>query len=427
MSIQSATYDPAWEQLFEEFQLIPSLKPRSGDLRAQTRRPRMSASRARAGSAAFGMISNALLTHQAVVKIVPGGGVTSSGRLAGQLAYISRQGRVTTERGETGERIDGMEGLEAVQKDWARDWQRMDARTTNYTYHVIVSYPKGTDSYAAEVAAESFAHRLTGGEYGGRYKFVMAHHRDTEFPHTHLIINRAAQSGKTLHLSRYGVTIDDLRTLQAETARGVGIVLNATSRFSRNLAPEYESSARIHARRVDRRLRERSRPEAAGGFPFHGRGRRIPIAPDVLQTLKDQRNAEYAAVGAALRSHQAGVMRGVFSTQTPGRAETLGTYGTAVLGAAKILVRDGVLRKEEIDVNQQVAEGLDPTKASGIDTELQAIGTDIRSFIKGMSDKADAMEDEEKRSRTEAAISRVLRDYEPLMDEKTRGPLRQAP
>ena len=44
MSTQSATYDPAWEQLFGEFELIPSLKPRPGDVRTQIRRPRMSPS-----------------------------------------------------------------------------------------------------------------------------------------------------------------------------------------------------------------------------------------------------------------------------------------------------------------------------------------------------------------------------------------------
>ena len=37
------------------------------------------------------MIANALLTNQAVVKIVRGGGVTASGRLGGQLSYITRK------------------------------------------------------------------------------------------------------------------------------------------------------------------------------------------------------------------------------------------------------------------------------------------------------------------------------------------------
>ncbi|KIC39843.1 hypothetical protein RA27_17495 [Ruegeria sp. ANG-R] len=411
-------YDPAWEALFGRFQLIPDLKPRPGTP-GQRRYPRSPGSKGIA-SAAAGMIGNSLLTQQAVVKIVRGGGVTSAGKLGGQLAYISRKGTLTTERGETGELIDGMDGLKAVQKDWARDWEQMDARTTNYTYHLIVSYPKGTDSYAAEVAAENFAHRLTGGDYGGRYKFILAHHRDTDYPHTHLIVNRAAQYGKTLHLSKYGVTTQDLRDLHVETARDVGIVLNATSRFSRNLAPEYESSARIHARRDGRDLRERPAAETRTGFPGFGRGRRTPIAPELLQSLKDQRNAEYAALGKTLRSHQAGVDQGIFTTQYPGRAETLGSYATAVLGAARTLVPDGVLKKEDIDVNQQVSHDLDPAMAAGIDTKLQAIGGDIRTFIKGMSDKADATEDEDKRSKMDAAISRVLRGYEPLMDEETR-------
>ena len=416
----SAVHDPAWDLLFGEFQLIPSLKPRPGALPGQTSRSRRSTQRAASGASAAGMIGNALLTGQALVKVVRGGGVTSASRLGGQLAYISRKGRVTTERGETGELIDGMEGLKAVQKDWAQDWQGMDARTTSYSYHLIVSYPKGTDPYAAEVAAESFAHRLTGGDYGGQYKFVMAHHRDTDHPHTHLIINRAAQSGKTLHLSRYGVTMQDLRDLQAETAREVGIVLTATSRFSRNLPPERQSSARVHARRDGRDLRERPVPEQKSGFPFFCTGRQKPVVPDQLQVLKDQRNTDYAALGETLQSHLAGVEQGIFATQYPGRAETLGAFSNAVLGAASILVTDGVLRSEEIDMNTQVTNQMDPAQAPAIDSVIKAIGTDVRQFITGMDAKAEAMEDDDKRSQTEAAISRVLRDYEPLMDEETK-------
>lgn len=414
-----ASYDPAWDALFGEFQLVPSLKPRPGAQQGTGGRKSSRPTKSLSGGPA-GIIANSLLTQKAVVKVVPSGGVTSAGRLGGQLAYISRQGTITTERGETGELLDGMDALKAIQKDWAQDWQRMDARTTSYTYHVIVSYPKDTDHYAAEAAAETFAHRLTGGEYGGQYKFAMAHHRDTNYPHTHLIINRAAQDGKTLHLGRFGITMQELRDLQAETARDVGIVLNPTSRFSRNLAPEYESSARIHARRNGRDLRERPAPETRTGFPYHGRGRRTPIAPELLQSLKDQRNAEYFALGDTLRSHQARVSQGIFTTAYPGRAETLGTFSKAVLGAAAILLPDGVLEKEEIDMNTQVANQMDPARAPAIDGEMKAIGTDVREFITRMDAKAEAMEDEDKRGQTEAAISRVLRDYEPLMDDETR-------
>ena len=71
-------------------------------------------------------------------------------------------------------------------------------------------------------------------------------------------------------------------------------------------------------------------------------------------------------------------------------------------------------------MNTQVANQMDPVQAPAIDGEIKAIGTDVRQFITGMDAKAEAMEDEEKRSQTEAAISRVLRDYEPLMDEDTK-------
>ena len=418
MTSLTTAYDPAWEALFGEFQLIPNLKPRPGQNPARSgRRP---AQRPSVSGGPTGMISNALMTHQALVKVVRSGGVKASGRLGGQLSYITRKGTVEMERGDTGELTHGMGALRDVQDDWAKDWARMDARTTSYTYHVILSYPKGTDRDAAKQAARSFAERLTNGEYGDRYKYIMAHHDDTGHPHTHLVISRAGALGKTLQLSRYGITPQDLRELQADTARDVGIVLAATSRFSRNLRPNRESSARIHARRDGRELRERRAPGRRSGFPFSGIGRQQPVAPETLQMMKHQRNADYVALGKVLRSHQAGVDQGIFTTHYPGRAETLGTIATAVLGAAKILLPDGVLETEDFDMNAQVDKQLDPARASAIDGEMKAIGSDIRSFIQGMTIKADAMEDEDKRSQTEAAISRVLRDYEPLMDEETR-------
>ena len=414
MTSLASAYDPAWDALFGEFQLIPNLKPRPGQNPARSRR------RPAQRPSASGMIANALLTNQAVVKVVRGGGVTASGRLGGQLSYITRKGTVELERGDIGELTNGMEALRDVQDEWAKDWARMDARVTNYSYHVILSYPKDTDREAAKQAARSFGERLTNGEYGDRYKYVMAHHDDTGHPHTHLVISRAGASGKTLQLSRYGISTQDLRELQVETARDVGIVLTATSRFSRNLRPERESSARVHARRNGWELRERPAPERRNGFPFFGVGRQQAAALDQLQVMSDQRNADYAALGETLRSHQAGVEQGIFTSQYPGRAETLGAFSKAVLGAASILVTDGVLRSEEIDMNTQVANQMDPAQASAIDGEIKAIGTDVRQLITGMDAKAEAMADDDKRSQTEAAISRVLRDYEPLMDEETK-------
>lgn len=298
MSSLITAYDPAWEALFGEFQLIPNLKPRPGQ--NPTRSGQRPARRQSVSGGPTGMITNALMTHQAVVKVVRRGGVKASGRLGGQLSYITCKGSVEMERGDTGALTHGMEPLRDVQDAWAKDWARMDARTTSYTYHVILSYPKGTDRDAAKQAARSFAERLTNGAYGDRYKYVMAHHDDTGHPHTHLVISRAGALGKTLQLSRYGITPQDLRELQADTARDVGIVLTAASRFSRNLRPDRDSSARVHARRDGRDLRERPAPDRRSGFPFFGVGRQQPVASDQLQMMKDQRNADYVALGTVM-------------------------------------------------------------------------------------------------------------------------------
>ncbi|MEM9232486.1 MAG: relaxase/mobilization nuclease domain-containing protein [Pseudomonadota bacterium] len=236
MTSLTTAYDPAWDALFGEFRLIPNLKPRPGQNPARSqRRPVQHSS---GSGVPAGMIANALLTNQAMVKVVRGGSVTASGRLGGQLSYITRKGTVEMERGDTGELTHGVDALRDVQDEWAEDWARMDARVTSYTYHVILSYPKHTDREAAKQAARRFGERLTNGEYGDRYKYVMAHHDDTGHPHTHLVISRAGALGKTLQLSRYGITPQNLRELQVETAQDVGIALTATSRFSRNLGPE---------------------------------------------------------------------------------------------------------------------------------------------------------------------------------------------
>lgn len=67
MTSLTAAYDPAWKVLFGEFQLIPNLKPRPGQNPAQSRR--RSPQRQNPSGGAAGMIANALLTNQAVVKV----------------------------------------------------------------------------------------------------------------------------------------------------------------------------------------------------------------------------------------------------------------------------------------------------------------------------------------------------------------------
>ena len=108
------------------------------------------------------MIANALLTNQAVVKVVRSGGVTASDCLGGQLSCITRKGTVEMERGDPGELTHEVEALRDVQDEWAKDWIRMDARVTSYTYHLILSFPNDTDREAAKQAAAGSSRRHRG-------------------------------------------------------------------------------------------------------------------------------------------------------------------------------------------------------------------------------------------------------------------------
>jgi len=222
------------------------------------------------------LTKNAERVQQAVVKITRNGRTSGGKALRNQLQYISRKGAVEIE-GSAGEVFEpGASGRhEALADDWQVDFDGMDERATFATYHVVVTYPEGTDPVAAEMAARDFAQELTDGRYGDRYKYALAHHRDTDYPHSHIVLNRAGADGSTLHLSKDGVSVQDLRELHVETAQSHGIELNATSRVSRNIEDRPSSSGRLHAGREGRSLPEiaHERPDR-DRYPFYGAAQR---------------------------------------------------------------------------------------------------------------------------------------------------------
>ena len=247
-------------------------------------------------------LRNAYNAKQAVVKITKKGRTNTMAELKAQLQYISRQGEVSLE-GQGGDPVEtGDNGdPEELLSEWRRDIEERGKRTSFNTYHLVVTYPEGTDDRVAEFAARDFAERLTGGDYGDQWKYALAHHRDTANPHAHLIINRYGMSGKTLHLSREAISIDQLRDLHVQTAEDYGLKLNATSRFSRGVERRPVSQAQYHAEREGRRLSplpERSNGASEPSFPFHGAVRRQPISLDVLKKARANIARDYRALSA---------------------------------------------------------------------------------------------------------------------------------
>ena len=207
--------------------------------------------RARGGRFAYRLsdsqrIGNAIGAPQAMVKIVRKGGASSRGDLVSQLSYLSREGELVLEEhdpADGGFPVDGREDIRSVADVWAERWDtaaRYDGRSARagaQTYHVVVSFPSGTEAEIARGAADLFAERfLTSGEFGDVWRHVRAWHTDTEHPHMHLVIDRRGMSGSMMQIHpAKDINPQRLRALQVETAAEYGILLNDTPRVSRGL------------------------------------------------------------------------------------------------------------------------------------------------------------------------------------------------
>ena len=180
---------------------------------------------------------------QAIVKVIPGGGVGSRGELVAQLNYLSRDGAQELERGDgpAGYQIEGQDAIRDVATDWAMAWEDAasrdgrTARAKSKTFHLLVSYPEGTDPDMAQMAAEAFTDRLCqSGEYGDRWRYIAAWHTDRPHPHMHVVIDRLGASGRMMQIHpAKTINPKSLRALQVDTAIEYGIALNDTPRVSR--------------------------------------------------------------------------------------------------------------------------------------------------------------------------------------------------
>ena len=188
-------------------------------------------------------LKNVAGVPQAIVKVIPGGGVGSRGELVAQLNYLSRDGAQELERGggPAGYQIEGQDAIRDVATDWAMAWEDAasrdgrTARAKSKTFHLLVSYPEGTNSDMAQMAAEAFTDQLCqSGEYGDRWRYIAAWHTDRPHPHMHVVIDRLGASGRMMQIHpAKTINPKSLRALQVDTAIEYGIALNDTPRVSR--------------------------------------------------------------------------------------------------------------------------------------------------------------------------------------------------
>lgn len=176
---------------------------------------------------------------QAMVKLVTRGGARKQAGVMAQMAYLSRDGAVPMYRSARYMDVEiDQEDQEALAHAWMRNTR--DA-AFDYTSHFVVSFPKGTDPDAAERAGRAWAEAaFESGRLGERWDYYTVHHRDTDTPHTHVVVaRRGLEGGGWLVVSsfhdRATATHDELRALQVEVAEAEGIALDASSRLSRGI------------------------------------------------------------------------------------------------------------------------------------------------------------------------------------------------
>jgi len=372
---------------------------------------------------------NVYTVPQAVLKITRQGRTKGGNALRNQLQYVSRSGAEPLE-GQGGEIFepgdDGRHGELAA--DWQRDFDRMDARATFGTYHLVISYPHGTDPTAAKLSAREYAQALTDGSYGDRWKYALTHHRDTQFPHSHLILNRVGAEGRTLHLSRDGISIQDLRDLHVDTAGQFGITLNATSRFSRNVEDRTESSGRVHARRAGRDLPS-PEPETRepDSFPFYGAARRQEITVGELIEARQDLARQYRAVAMQISGFATGK-----------RIDSNKDLVRRLERAAELVRSDLALTEEtlgmadETDVLRRAKPGLSegragrpsdggPSPMQQAERELEKLRSDLRSIYEKTRENIERIDDEGRKTEAEMSLARLMKNYECFLEQEDRA------
>lgn len=229
---------------------------------------------------------------QALVKLIGSGGTATARGLRAQMDYLSRQGDVPLVSSEStfGTEL-GVGDAEQIAAAWGLpDTDRGGADRTS---HFVVSFPQGTDPDAAERAGRAWAAALfDSGVYGDRWDYYTAFHKDTAYPHIHVVVGRRGlDEGQWLRVSSRGeLTFDRLREVQVAVAAREGIALTGTTRLSRG----------VHDRPVPDAEYRRARTEGREAVaPAHTEASAIATAAEILDHARDYQGAAASIAGQA--------------------------------------------------------------------------------------------------------------------------------
>ena len=340
-------------------------------------------------------IGNALGAPQAVVKVISGGGVSDRGELTAQLKYLSRDGDLELEQADGDIRglVKTRDEIEDIAAAWAEDWKHAAeqdqrfARAKTNTFHLLVSFPEGTDTERAKAAAWTFADRLChSGDYGDEWRNVRAWHEDRAHPHMHLVIDRRGESGRMMKIHPAAdINPKVLRALQVDTAAEQGIALNDTPRSSRGLTRQPDSSREW---RAERGPQPRGRTAMRDRYADLTRG----FAEDTARREADAQRE----LAARLQS------RGQI-----GLAETVQGAARTLEAGEELTIMDG-----------EAAREITPEDLQAMDAET--LSKTISEAVREAEELAPQMTDETERAALEVEAGQIRREFAHLLPEDER-------
>ena len=219
------------------------------------------------------------------------------------LTYITRNGKLKAEN-ERGEKIEGLEEVKEVFKEWGFQTPGNSERKRAQTVNVVLSMPKGTDSHAVQQAAREFAREA----FADNHQYLLAFHDDTDHPHAHLAVK--AQGFDLSWLKRTKADLQDWRESFAQKLRDQGVEAEATPRRARGVVQKPQTQAMRHLvqekrskvfrAKVDEAMRDLTTPEKALPRPWE----------TAIRTRQQQVRKAYVDVASDLAKSRDEVSRG---------------------------------------------------------------------------------------------------------------------
>lgn len=184
---------------------------------------------------------------QSLVKVIKNGGTSSKASLKAQLKYLQKKGNAEIELSDLyfGAKLTNDE-MEALFESW--EISGHSKGDYDFTHHIVVSFPPGTDKEAAYRAGRAWASEMfSSGNYGDVYDYITAFHTDEAHPHMHIVVHkRGMENGSWLSIHKEGeYNYDRFRQIQVEVSELEGIHLEASSRHARGLTDRPVPDAEI--------------------------------------------------------------------------------------------------------------------------------------------------------------------------------------